>query len=491
MTPAANSEGREPVQNQVALEILALAEKMIHVVHLPARDRVKDRAVLEVSVPGERMTRAGHLATSDKAKSRAALEIPPQAGNVTIVVMAAAVESRARVSRREIPVEAQLRMTKPIHEFIPRCIREIAPYVPGKPIEEVERELNIHDAVKLASNENPLGPSPLAVEAAKKALEGSNRYPDGSGFYLREALSKRHEIPAEKIFLGNGSTEIIDLIARLLLRPENTGVTSHGSFPLYYIAIQAAGARLLQVPLRDYRFDLETMARDLPPDARLVYLANPNNPTGTMFTADELDAFLARIPADVFLVLDEAYCDYVERADYSRSLDLVRRGANLMVLRTFSKVYGLAGLRIGYGLGPAKLLTEMNKIRGPFNTSGVAQAAALAALDDAAHVRRSVDSNRAGLAQLEQGLRAQGVQPVPSVANFIFAEFGYDTGPLAEELAKRGVIVRPMGWMGFPNALRISVGTHGENEKFLRALADLLPSAAAHKTETHLKGTQK
>ncbi len=209
-------------------------------------------------------------------------------------VMVAVAGSQARDSLRKIPVEARLRMTKPIHEFVPRCIREIAPYVPGKPIEEVERELNIHDAVKLASNENPLGPSPLAVEAAKKALADSNRYPDGSGFYLREALAKRHEIPADKIFLGNGSTEIIDLIARLLLRPDNTGVTSHGSFPLYYIAIRAAGARLVQVPLRDYRFDLEAMARDLPPDTRLIYLANPNNPTGTMFTAGELDTFLAR-----------------------------------------------------------------------------------------------------------------------------------------------------------------------------------------------------
>jgi histidinol-phosphate aminotransferase len=381
-------------------------------------------------------------------------------------------------------------MTKPIHEFVPQCIREIAPYVPGKPIEEVERELDIHDAVKLASNENPLGPSPLGVEAAKEALAGSNRYPDGNGFYLREALAQRHEIPAEKIILGNGSTEIIDLIARLLLSSADAGVTSHGSFPLYYIAIRAAGARLVQVPLRDYRFDLETMARDLPPDAKLIYLANPNNPTGTMFTADDLDAFLARIPAHAFVVLDEAYWDYVERADYSRSLDLVRRGANLMVLRTFSKVYGLAGLRIGYGLGPAALLMEMNKIRGPFNTSGVAQAAALAALGDSAHVRRSVESNRAGLIQLRSGLRDLGVKPIPSVANFLLAEFGYDTGPLTEELTKRGVIVRPMGWMGFPNAIRISVGTHEENEKCLRALADLLSTAAAHKTGTHSKGSQ-
>ncbi len=344
--------------------------------------------------------------------------------------------------------------------------------------------------LRLASNENPLGPSPLAVEAAKRALAEANRYPDMDGSRLREALARRHVIPAEKILLGNGSTEIIDLAARLLLRPTDVGVTSEGSFPLYDMAIRAAGARLVQVPLREYRFDLETMARDVPRDAKLIYLANPNNPTGTMFTADELDTFLGSIPSHGLVVLDEAYCDYVERADYSRSLELVSSGANLLVLRTFSKIYGLAGLRIVYGLGPASLLAEMNKIRGPFNTSGAAQAAALAALGDTRHVRRSIESNRAGLAQLTRGLSEFGVKTVPSFANFIFAEFGYDTEPLCEELTKRGVFVRPLGWMGFPNAIRISVGKYDENEKFLRVLAELHLRRTAHKPETHSKGTQ-
>ena len=378
-------------------------------------------------------------------------------------------------------------MTKGIHEYVPEWIRGIAPYVPGKPVEEVERELNI-EAIKLASNENPLGPSPLAVESAKKALAGTNRYPDGSGFYLRQALAAKHDIPTEQIILGAGSTELIDLSARLMLRPGGAGVTSEGSFPLYYIAIRAAGARLIETPLREYRFDLDAIARSLSPETKIVFLANPNNPTGTMFTADEFDQFLARVPSHVLVVLDEAYCDYIERADYTRSVDRVRRGANLIVLRTFSKVYGLAGLRIGYGLGPAGLLDEMNKIRGPFNTSGVAQAAALAALDDRAHVRRSIESNNAGLAQLTAGLHALGVRCVPSVANFILAEFGYDTEPLSEELTRRGVIVRPMRWMGFPHAIRISVGTQAENQKFLGALADLHVSFAGRKTETRTKG---
>jgi histidinol-phosphate aminotransferase len=340
-------------------------------------------------------------------------------------------------------------------------------------IEEVERELKISTAVKLASNENPLGPSPLAVRAARKALKDSNRYPDASGLDLRRALSKKHDVPIEQIMLGAGSTELIDLAARLMLRPEDTGVTSFGSFPLYYTAIRAAGARLVETPLRDYGFDLDAIARRLTPEARIVFLANPNNPTGTMFTANEFDAFLARVSPRVLTVLDEAYCDYIERTDYSRSVDVVRRGANLLVLRTFSKVYGLAGVRIGYGLGPARLLEEMNKIRGPFNTSNVAQAGALAALEDRGHVRLSIDSNRAGLAQIQAGLKELGIRPVPSVGNFILAEFGYDTEPFCEELARRGVIVRPMRWMGFPQAIRISVGTRAENEKFLRALADL------------------
>ena len=381
-------------------------------------------------------------------------------------------------------------MTDFTHELVPPYIRELAPYVPGKPIEEVERELNMH-AIKLASNENPLGASPLAIAAAQKALAASNRYPDGSGFYLREALAKKHGIPVESIILGGGSTELIDLSARIALVPGDCGVTSYGSFPLYYIAIRATGASFLDVPMRDYQFDLEAIARDLPEETKLIFLANPNNPTGTMFSADNLDTFLARVPEHILVVLDEAYYDYVEDPNYSRSIDIVRGGRNLIVLRTFSKVYGLAGLRIGYGIGPAALLAEMNKIRGPFNTSGVAQAAALAALDDTEHVRRSVESNRAGLAQLASGLHSLKIKFVPSVANFLLVIFGTDTEPLVEELLKHGVIVRPMRWMGFPTALRVTVGTHEENEKFLRALAEVrasLPLRSAAHARTIIEG---
>ena len=377
-------------------------------------------------------------------------------------------------------------MSRLIHDLVPDYIRELAPYVPGRPIEEVERELKMQ-AIKLASNENPLGPSPLAIEAAKKALAHSNRYPDGSGFYLREALSKKHSIPAANIILGGGSTELIDLSARLVLRPDDCGVTSYGSFPLYHIAVRATGARYVEIPMREYTFDLPAIARDIPAETKIIFIANPNNPTGTMFTAGQFDAFLARLPDHILVVLDEAYCDYVEEPNYSRAIEIVRRGRNLVVLRTFSKAYGLAGLRIGYGIGPAALLEEMNKIRGPFNTSGEAQAGALAALDDWKHVRRSVESNRAGLAQLTAGFKKLGVRFVPSVANFIFLEFDFAAEGMTEELLKRGVIVRPMRWMGFPNAIRVSVGTEAENERFLRALA-LVYGPAARNPETQMKG---
>lgn len=368
-------------------------------------------------------------------------------------------------------------MTNSIRELVPQFIRDIEPYVPGKPIEEVERELRMR-AIKLASNENPLGPSPLAIEAAKKALAESNRYPDGGGFYLREKLASRLGVPGEAIILGGGSTELIDLAARTLLHQGDEGITSKGSFPMYYISIRATGARLVEVPQKNYGFDLDGIARAITPRTKLIYIANPNNPTGTMFTADAFEAFLWRVRQNVLIVLDEAYFDYVKTPNYSRSIEQMRSGRNLLVLRTFSKVYGLAGLRIGYGIAPAGLLEEMNKLRSPFNTSIVAQAAALAALDDTEHVRRSLDSNRAGLAQLAQGLEEMSVRFVPSAGNFLLIELGMDAKPIADALLNLGVIVRPMRWMGFPNAIRVTVGMREENTTFLAALAQVFAAAA-------------
>jgi histidinol-phosphate aminotransferase len=365
------------------------------------------------------------------------------------------------------------RMAKLFEERVPEYIRELNPYVPGRPIEEVERDLKVR-AIKLASNENPLGPSLRAVEAGREALLEANRYPDGGGYYLREALAGLHGVPMENVILGLGSSELIDLSARMLIRPEHEGLTSLGSFPLYYIAIQATGGRLVALPLKEYAFDLESLSRAVTPKTRYIILSNPNNPTGTMFTADDFDSFLRGVPEDVLVVLDEAYCDYVQHPGYTRSIEQVRSGANLLVLRTFSKVHGLAGLRIGYGIGPAPLLAEMNKVRTPFNTSGVAQAAALAALGDVDHIRRSVESNRAGMVQLTKGLDRLGVMFVPSFGNFLYFEVGKRATELAETLEKLGVIVRPLDWMGMPDGLRVTVGTSNENEKFLAAFAQAM-----------------
>lgn len=366
-------------------------------------------------------------------------------------------------------------MTKSLYDRVPEYIREIDPYQPGKPVEEVERELNIR-AVKLASNENPLGPSPLAVEAVRKYVADSNRYPDGGGHYLREKLSRRHNVPMENIFLGEGSSELIDLAARILLKPGEEGLTAEGTFPLYRISIRAAGGTLVKVPLRDYGFDLDAIARAITPRTRVIYLANPNNPTGTMFSLKEFGAFFRRISeaGEALVVLDEAYCGYVEDEDFSLSMRIACNAPNLLVLRTFSKVYGLAGMRIGYGVGPADLLLEMNKLRTPFNTSNVAQAAAFAALDDIEHVRRSLESNRAGMKQMTSRLKAMGVAYVPSFTNFLLIELGRDSNEFAAALLGLGVIVRPMGWMGFPTAIRVSIGTKVENAKFLGALEQVL-----------------
>ncbi|HKS81431.1 MAG TPA: histidinol-phosphate transaminase [Candidatus Acidoferrales bacterium] len=363
---------------------------------------------------------------------------------------------------------------------IPQYIEEIDPYIPGKPIEEVERELGL-TAVKLASNENPLGPSPLAVEAARRALAESHRYPDGGSYYLREALAARLDVPREKIIVGSGSTDIIHLAASVLLGAGESAVTSQGSFPLYYIAIEKMGANLIAVPQKNYAFDLDGIARAVQKDTKIIYIANPNNPTGSIFDADAFDTFLQKIPEEILVVLDEAYYEYVEMKNYSRSLDLVRANKNVLVLRTFSKVYGLAGLRVGYGIGPVELIGAMDKIRLPFPVSGVAQAAALAALDDTEHVKRSLEANRAGLRQLENGLREIGVKFAPSVTNFVLVEVGGDADALAGELLKLGVIVRPMAWMGFPHAIRVTVGTREENEKFLNALQQLKGTVAAGK----------
>jgi histidinol-phosphate aminotransferase len=364
-------------------------------------------------------------------------------------------------------------MTRTIEELIPEYLRGLPVYVPGKPIEEVERELKIQ-AVKLASNENPLGPSPKAIAAARAVLGDSNRYPDGGTHLLREKLAGRHGVSQEEIFVGLGSSEIIDLAARVLLRPGLQGLTSEGTYAPFSVAIRASGAELVLVPQREFAFDLKAMAKAITPKTGLIYLANPNNPTGSAFGREEFEEFLAAVPDGVLVVLDEAYIDYAVSMDLRQSVEAYRERKNLLILRTFSKVYGLAGLRIGYGIGRPELLSAMNKLKTPFNTSGVAQAAALAALDDNEHVTRCIETNATERKRLNEGLARLGFRPVPSEANFVFMVVGPEAKALSDDLLRMGVIVRPLGWMGFPEAIRISVGTAEENDKCLSAMARVI-----------------
>jgi histidinol-phosphate aminotransferase len=364
-------------------------------------------------------------------------------------------------------------MTRTIEDLIPDYLRGLPVYVPGKPIEEVERELKIH-AVKLASNENPLGPSPKGMAAARAVLEDSNRYPDGGTHALRQTLAERHRVSPEELFIGLGSSELIDLTARVLLRPGVQGLTSDGTYAPFSVAIRASGAALVLVPQRHFAFDLKAMAKAITPNTGVIYLANPNNPTGSAFGRAEFDEFLATVPDGVLLVLDEAYIHYGVSMGLRDSVEAYRKRKNLLILRTFSKVYGLAGLRIGYAIGRPELLAAMNKLRTPFNTSGVAQAAALAALDDNEHVAHCIETNAAERKHLTEGLAKLGYRPVPSESNFVFLVAGPDAKALSGELLKMGVIVRPLGWMGFPEAIRISVGTAEENEKCLSAMARVI-----------------
>lgn len=369
-------------------------------------------------------------------------------------------------------------MKKNIEDFLPPHIRALHPYVPGKPIEEVERELKI-SAIKLASNENPLGPSPLAMEAMREYLGKVHRYPDGQGFYLRRKLAERFGVHPDEVLLGAGTTDIIEMVAKAFLQGQAEGITAEGSFVMYYVVAQMLGATLHRIPLKDYTYDLEAIAAAVTPRIRVVYFANPNNPTGTYVQAREVDRFLDRLPEDVLVVLDEAYAEYVDDPEYSHSIDYLRQGRNVLVLRTFSKVYGLAGLRVGYGLGLADLINCLNLVRSPFNTASIAQVAAMAALDDDKHVRESVENNRREMRWLCGQLEQLCIRYVPSVANFLLIDTGRDANEVFQLLLHQGVIVRPMKENGFPAAFRATIGRHEENVRFIEALKRIGVAAPA------------
>jgi histidinol-phosphate aminotransferase len=348
-------------------------------------------------------------------------------------------------------------------------------FEPGKPIGEVQRELGLAEVVKLASNENPLGPSPKAVEAARAALGGVNRYPDPQATELRLKLGAHLDVPTSHVIVGNGSVEIIDLLVRTFLGPGDNAVISEHAFVRFRQTVDARnrGARL--VPMRGWTHDLEAMARAIDGRTRLVFVANPNNPTGTWNRRAEVESLVGSLPPGVLMVLDQAYFEYADDPDYGNGIDLVRRGAPVIVTRTFSKVYGLGGLRAGYAVAAPEVLEAILVIREAFGTSSVAQAGAAAALDDAEHVRRSVDMNRGERARVSRELAARGFMVLPSLGNFVALDTGGEGREVFRRLLARGVIVRPLDPYAMKSWLRVSIGTPEENTAFLAALDAVLP----------------
>ncbi len=359
--------------------------------------------------------------------------------------------------------------------LVPAHIRAIAPYQPGKPISELAREMGLAEAdiVKLASNENPLGIGPLARAAVEARFGELALYPDGSGFELKATLARRLGVGAERIVLGNGSNDVLELAARVFLAPGTSAVYSRHAFAVYPLATLACGAEGIETPARDYGHDLKAMAAAIRPDTRLVFIANPNNPTGTLLGAEELLAFLAAVPETVAVVLDEAYVEYLDEAERSPSLDWLERFPNLILTRTFSKAYGLAGLRVGYALARPEVADLLNRLRQPFNVNSLALAAAAAALEDTAFIAAAKRVNDAGLAQLCEGFRALKLDFIPSRGNFVCVRVG-EAGRVFQALLRRGVIVRPVGNYGLPEHLRVSAGTREQNARFFAALSEVL-----------------
>ena len=350
-------------------------------------------------------------------------------------------------------------------------IRNLAPYVPGKPIEELERELGIRGSIKLASNENPLGPSPRAVEAMRRAAAEIHRYPDGASFALRAALSKKLGVSGDQLVFGAGADEILELIAKTLIGEGDEVVYAWPSFAMYPIVVQGMGATGVAVPLtRDLVHDLDAMLAAITKQTRVVMLCNPNNPTGTSVSAAAFERFVAALPEDVVLAVDEAYYEFVRRPDFPDAIALTAKRPGTVILRTFSKIYGLAGIRIGYGICDRELASYLERARHPFNVNRLAEVGALAALEDEEHVRRTRDINATGAVYLAAELARLGIESWPTDANFILARTGAE---VYEALLSQGVIVRPMRGFGLTEHVRISIGLPEENERFIKALGEL------------------
>ena len=365
-------------------------------------------------------------------------------------------------------------------ERAPEHVRAIAPYVGGKPIDEVARELKLDPAtiIKLASNENPRGPSAKALAAIAAAASDLTRYPDGNGFALKAALSNRLGVRPEQLVLGNGSNDVLELATQAFLREGDSAVYSQYAFVVYPLATQARGAHGIEVPAKAHAHDLDAMRAAITPGTKIVFIANPNNPTGTWLTGAAVESFIASVPEDVIVVLDEAYNEFLEPSEQSAAIEWLPRFPNLIVSRTFSKAYGLAALRVGYGVMDAALADLLNRVRQPFNVNSLAQAAAIAALDDSDYVAESRRLNREGLRQLEAGLDALSIRYVRSHGNFVLIEVS-DAGAVNLALLRQGVIVRPVANYGLPSVLRVTVGLPGENARFLAALESAMSKRSA------------
>ncbi|GJM16927.1 MAG: histidinol-phosphate aminotransferase [Thermodesulfobacteriota bacterium] len=353
-------------------------------------------------------------------------------------------------------------------------VGDLIPYVPGKPVEELERELGISGAVKIASNENPLGPSPLAEKAVTEAVHNLNRYPDGDAFYLKEKLSNKLGIKPETLIFGNGSNDVIDIAARTFMKPGDEAIFGEYAFIVYPIVTQAVGAKAVISPMPDYTHNLRDMHSRITKKTKIIFIANPNNPTGTMVGQDEFEWFIENVPEDILVLVDEAYFEYVDDEDYPNSLEYHDNGKSIITVRTFSKIYGLAGLRLGYGIAHEDIISNMQRVRHPFNSNSLSQIGAIAALDDAEHIERTKTINREGLHYVTQELEKLNIPYAPSYTNFVLIDLGEDPMATYNELLKEGVIVRPVMGYGLKTHLRVTIGTQEENEKFVNGIKKVL-----------------
>jgi len=356
------------------------------------------------------------------------------------------------------------------------CLESIKPYVPGKPVEEVERELGLKNVIKLASNENPLGPSPAAVEAMQKMLSKMHIYPDGNCFYLREALAEKIAVRPEQLIFGNGSDEILSFLTMAYLNPGDEAVMVDPSFSEYDFAVRIMGGIPKRVNLEgaDFSYNVDRILETVNDKTKLVFICSPNNPTGSVIKSAELERLIRSLPEKVMVVLDQAYFEYVDDPEHPAGLNYITEGLPVVALRTFSKIYGLAGLRIGYGVAPVQIVSDLNRVREPFNVSAIAQAAAHAALKDDQHIERSREMVFSARRQLAEGLAQIGLKPVPDQANFCFVDIGIDSKQAFSALMQKGVIVRTGDIFGFPTYIRVTYSTPEENKRFITALGEVL-----------------